>query len=324
MMNPKAIAILGMHRSGTSLITRVLNLMGAYLGEEKDLMKPSPDNPEGYWEREDIALLNDRILQHLSLSWHTPLPPPDGWLKEVEGFKKDIQELIQKHLADKPLWAWKDPRTTILFPLWKDAIKELGVKLSVVFVVRGPLDVARSLQRRDGFSTNKGLGVWFNYNLCGLLSTGGVPTVVVSYDRFLVSWKEEVARLNSALGIVAEDDESLYKKVKGAIRQDLRHSATTMEELKRADTPYAVVELYEFIEGLSKKSEPLCDIADNPLLKRLAREFFTYARFYEEDMKEALRLRDIESQLNAVLNSKSWKITEPLRRIMDVLKKMER
>ncbi len=326
-MNSKVIAILGMHRSGTSLITRVINLMGAYLGEEEDLMKPSPYNPEGYWEREDIAHINDNILKHFSLSWHTPLPLPQGWVEEARGFKKEIQELVQKHFTDKPIWAWKDPRTTILFPLWKEALEEMGIELTVVFVVRCPLDVARSLEKRDGFTTDKGLGIWFNYNLCGLRSLEGVPAVVVSYDRFLSNWKEEVARLNSALDIVSEDNDSIYNKVKPAIRLDLRHSASTLEELKRLNAPYAVVELYELIDELSRKAKPLCAIADNPLLKRLAREFFAYASFYREDMKKSFslqdRLRDAEAQLNAVLNSRSWKITEPLRRIKNVFKSTE-
>ncbi len=319
--NPRAIAILGMHRSGTSLITRVVNLMGAYLGEEEELMKPSPYNPEGYWEREDIALLNDTILKHFSLSWHTPLPLPEGWVVEAREFKKEIQKLAEENFKDKPLWAWKDPRTTLLFPLWKEALKEMGIELAVVFVVRCPLDVARSLEKRNGFPIDKGFGIWFNYNLCGLGSLGGVSAVVVSYDRFLSNWKEELIRLNTALELVSEDDDSIYNRVKPAIRVDLRHSASTLEELKRLKPPYAVVELYEFIEGLSCKEGLLEDIADNPLVKRLAREFFAYSRFYREDEALSLhdRLHDAETRLNAVLNSRSWKITEPLRKILDIL-----
>ena len=324
-MNSKAIAILGMHRSGTSLIARAINLMGAYLGEEEDLMKPSPHNPEGYWEREDITNLNNSILEHFSLFWHTPVPLPEGWVKKAEGFKEKIQKLVNEHFKDKPLWAWKDPRTTILFPLWKTALEEMGINLSVVFVVRNPLDVARSLKKRDGFSIDKGFGIWFNYNLCGLCFLDGVPAVVVSYDRFLGNWKEELARLNSLLHIGAEDAESLYDRVKGAIRPDLRHSASTLEELKRLNPPYAVVELYELVEELSKKKEPLRDIADNQVFKKLKREFFAYARFYREDMKKSFglqdRLHDVEARLNAVLNSRSWKITEPLRKILDILRK---
>ena len=45
-----AIAILGMHRSGTSVTARVVNLLGAYIGEGEEMMEPDPNNPAGYYE----------------------------------------------------------------------------------------------------------------------------------------------------------------------------------------------------------------------------------------------------------------------------------
>ena len=64
-MNPDAtppaaqtcILVVGMHRSGTSALTRVLNLLGAELGE--GLMAPAPGNPGGFWEKREVADLND-------------------------------------------------------------------------------------------------------------------------------------------------------------------------------------------------------------------------------------------------------------------------
>ena len=48
------IIVLGMHRAGTSAVTRLINMMGAYLGPNNLLMPASSDNPKGYWERVDI------------------------------------------------------------------------------------------------------------------------------------------------------------------------------------------------------------------------------------------------------------------------------
>ena len=57
------IIVLGMHRSGTSLLTRALMECGLYLGEEGDLVSPhEADNPEGYWEHKQVVSINDRIL----------------------------------------------------------------------------------------------------------------------------------------------------------------------------------------------------------------------------------------------------------------------
>lgn len=64
------LLVLGMHRSGTSVVTRLLNLMGASLGEDARLQPPDPVNPKGYWEREDVRELNQAILRHLDRDWY--------------------------------------------------------------------------------------------------------------------------------------------------------------------------------------------------------------------------------------------------------------
>ena len=49
---PRALMVLGMHRSGTSALTRIFSLLGADL--PKNLMPPSPANKTGYWESQDL------------------------------------------------------------------------------------------------------------------------------------------------------------------------------------------------------------------------------------------------------------------------------
>ena len=56
------VCIAGMHRSGTSLVARLLNLTGVYLGPEERMIPPKPDNPTGFWENLDFVHLNDQIL----------------------------------------------------------------------------------------------------------------------------------------------------------------------------------------------------------------------------------------------------------------------
>ena len=56
------IIVLGMHRAGTSAVTRLINLMGAYLGPEEQLLPATPDNPKGYWERIDVLQLHEWLL----------------------------------------------------------------------------------------------------------------------------------------------------------------------------------------------------------------------------------------------------------------------
>ena len=63
------IFILGMHRSGTSVVTRVLNLMGCYFAPEGTSTGANDENPKGFWERRDVRNVNDALLHSLGCEW---------------------------------------------------------------------------------------------------------------------------------------------------------------------------------------------------------------------------------------------------------------
>ncbi len=301
-MKNRAICILGMHRSGTSAITRAINLLGVYLGEEKDIFPALDYNPEGIWERIDFNGLQERLLAAIKRAWDTGLPLPDRWqdAPEVRPFRDEIVSLIKANFSGIPLWAWKDPRSTIFIELWKESLKELGIELSAVFAVRNPLDVARSLQKRDGFSLDKGFGIWFNYNIVALRAIKYIPTVFISYDKFVSDWEVELRRVAEGLGIGwPENDASLREKMNSFIRPDLRHSSSTGEDLKIAEAPQPVIELYALLQRLLA-GEALDSSENSSSVQRLWDSFYSYARFYQNDMtelwdrKEALTLREIQ------------------------------
>ena len=56
------IIVLGMHRSGTSALARVLNLLGVDLGT--NLLPAAEDNETGFWEHRDLVLVNEEVLRH--------------------------------------------------------------------------------------------------------------------------------------------------------------------------------------------------------------------------------------------------------------------
>ena len=285
----RAISILGMHRSGTSAIARAVNLLGAYLGEEKDLMQPSPDNPEGYWERLDIVSLHERILKKMKRAWDTAVPLPDKWYVDgtIEPFRDEIEGLVRGHFSARPLWAWKDPRTSLLLPLWRDVLDNLGLNLSTIVVIRNPLDVARSLKKRDCIPFDKGFGIWFTYSLTLLEAISGIPTVFVSYDRFLADWETELRRCAKSLNIAwLEKDELLREKMNSFIRPDLRHSVSTVDDLKSAGAPSPVVELHELTLGLLEGSY-VVDPSNSETITRLSKEFRSYSSFYLSDLNNA-------------------------------------
>jgi hypothetical protein len=304
----KAICVLGMHRSGTSLVARVVNLLGAYLGEEEALMAPGDDNPEGYWERRDIYEFHERLLAELDRTWDTAFPLPESWHLSVpmEPFRRELREIVAGAFGDQKLWAWKDPRSSILLPIWQSVLEEEGIELACLLTLRNPLDVAKSLSRRNGFSEKESYGIWLNYNLGMLRDTADLPRSLVSYDRLIDDWEAELRRCGKEMNVTWKRfTRPLRKSVRNTIRTDLRHSATTMEELRATACPAPVRALYEMLHGAiaegdgGKKADSL-DIAD------LVSEHTAYAEMLAHDHLVAeARSQELEGRLAALDESNS-------------------
>lgn len=315
-IRPKAVCVLGMHRSGTSTITRAVNLLGAYLGDEKDLGGPAEDNPEGFWERWDINTIDDKMLAFYKKPWDTSMPQAAGWHRSEEllPLKKEVKALISQTFSGKGLWAWKDPRTTLLFEVWKDAVAEAGHDLACIFTVRNPLDVARSLEKRNAFPLDRSFGIWFNYNISALKATSDVRRTFMSFDRFIADWEKEIKRCSIEIGIDWPEDDSLLKKeMSKFVKPELRHSCSGLEELRGVGAPKPVIMLYEMLDGLASSSMRV-DAEFNAEIDGLAEDFCSYARFFRSDLEE---LWDLKKSMRQMRKSLSWKITAPLRKITE-------
>jgi hypothetical protein len=117
-------------------------------------------------------------------------------------------------------------------------LAELGVELVCLFVIRHPLEVANSLKKRNNFSLELGLDIWFNYNLSALMGAEGLTTAFLSYNRFLENWESELRGAALRLGLTwPEDPQILREAMKDFLRPDLRHNMSSSEALLSAPPP---------------------------------------------------------------------------------------
>ena len=200
--SPRAILVLGMHRSGTSAVTRVLNLLGADLGAR--LLPPvANNNVRGFWENAAIFEIHERLLATIGRSWCDVRGLPDGWLESdaASGAQAEIRQILQEEFAASPLWAVKDPRLCWLAPLWLRTLAECGIEPAILFVVRHPLEVAASLHARDALSRERACLLWAHHLLAAELATRGCVRAMVTYDQILQDWAGTMARVSHTLGI---------------------------------------------------------------------------------------------------------------------------
>jgi hypothetical protein len=200
-MSQTMILVLGMHRSGTSALTRLLNLHGATLPDA--LIGPAPENQTGHWEPEVLVALNDDILAAASRSWHDPRALPPSWFNSPEAamFEAQLADALREEFGNAPLSVMKDPRLCLLLPLWLRVLEALNITPKVVIPLRHPSEIAASLARRQQAPAPKFLLLWLRYMLAAERGSRGLTRCFVNYPALLEDWQHEIKQIGGKLGI---------------------------------------------------------------------------------------------------------------------------
>ena len=224
------ICIIGMHRSGTSMVTRLLNLCGLYLGSPEMMLGPDPSNPMGHFENIGFLKIDDALLSRFGASWDNPPAMPEGWERDaaLEPFIRDAESLLANFGKDVR-WGWKEPRTTLLLPFWKMMIPNLRF----IVCVRSPLEVARSLEKRNAMPVQKGLKLWNQYMRAAILGTEGSPRSFTFYEDFFDEPLREIRRLLNFCGLEIPSDASV---IFSTISDDFRRNIVALSDLLKDES----------------------------------------------------------------------------------------
>jgi hypothetical protein len=293
-----------MHRSGTSMVTRVLRECGVDLGPDTELLQRAHHNQEGHWENARFIELNDELLAALGGSWHRPPALTPGWEHEpvIEDFVRRARALVREFGLEEP-WGWKDPRNSLTIRFWKRVWPELRV----VVCVRSPSEAARSLAARDGTSVGAALRLWSTYNRSLLEALRPAERVVTLYDSFFADPEGEVRRLAAALGLRPCGDQ--LARAAAAVNPFIRnHSDRDGPEV----TDAGVRECYERL--VAEADPPLeASQAEVSAEARLvaANRLLDESRLNNRELWSQLRARSCELERQAA-------VIESLRRSRDV------
>lgn len=247
-----AVLILGMHRSGTSTLTGLLSLLGCDL--PATVMPANDFNAKGYFESLEVCKLNDAILASDNSIWHDWQSFDQTWFQsdKASEFFDCALDVLEKEYGSAPLFLLKDPRICRLLPFWLKVLEHAGIDLVVVQTHRNPLEVAESLQVRDGLHAELGKLLWLQHVLSAERYTRGIKRCFISYDRLLSNWQSEVARVSQALGLSwPRPAELLHAEVDDFLSPSLRHYQKPKELVLEGSSvsrwlseTYAVLELW--------------------------------------------------------------------------------
>jgi len=225
-MGQRVVVVVGMHRGGTSLVTRGLKALGVELGE--NLMPAAPENPTGFWEDLQLYQLNERLLASMGRNWDSIAPiRNESWdLPSLQDLRLEALEAVKTRFGNFALWGFKDPRTSRLLPFWQSLLKHLGVVESYVLVIRNPISVARSLNTRNQFAYEKSYLLWLQHCVEAYTHTCGRPRIVVDYDVLMDNPVEQLRRISDKLELPLDSkvEEAIKDFSGGFLEADLRHS----------------------------------------------------------------------------------------------------
>ena len=201
------VFITGMGRSGTSMVTDLLQMCNLYLGN--NLLQPRKDNPKGFFEDLEFLAINKEIFRLNSNGGGGGHKPPKEIKVLPDKLITKMKQFIDKWPKDK-IVGWKDPRTCITFPIWEKLIQP--EKIRVVIVSRPFDEIAQSLKKRHGIKIIDGM------NLCSfymksiyenLGKTKWMQTFFHNY--FSPDWINELKGLTEFLGLNLPDNLNLLK-----------------------------------------------------------------------------------------------------------------
>ncbi|MBN2648946.1 MAG: sulfotransferase [Prolixibacteraceae bacterium] len=219
---PSIIFVLGMHRSGTSLVAQMVAKWGAYMGN--NLMKADWYNQDGYWEYNPLVTLHEKMLAYTGNTWYAP-PESIDVAHLINVFGNEARVLIDEMDKESIIWSWKDPRMAIFLPFWQELLKDR--ELLYVYSYRNPLSIAVSLKTRDSIPTITTTALWEIYTLKifeALKSTDAC--FFVQYENLIDKPDELTKQLFDFLNTQLHEQRGsdILNKMRAAIKPGLKHS----------------------------------------------------------------------------------------------------
>lgn len=154
----RLVLVLGSGRSGSSLLMRILLAMGLRASDQ--LIAPSPENPEGFFEDARVVRCQANLLRALG-AWPF-LPLPQNWREHpaTAAAKEELRALLRAGMAQPGLWGVKDPRVSSFLPLWHELLREEAIAPLHLLALRDLGATVRSFQRSYGVSAEMAEDVW--------------------------------------------------------------------------------------------------------------------------------------------------------------------
>lgn len=254
--NNRVVVVLGMHRAGTSALTRSLQVLGIGLGD--NLYPATPENPKGYWEDQDCIAIDEEILGYLGaefdrlcLDW--TIVSTNAAIIRLH--HKAVQFVLKRIAQNQGVWGVKDPRMCRLLGFWKKVFETSGCNVNYIISLRNPISIAKSLEKRNHLSPEQSYFLWLQHIVPTVLGSRKESRIVVDYDLLLGAPEEQIARIADHLKISfdKENNPLLEDFSRNFLDNNLRHSTYSLSQTSLdGHLPHDALKAYEILLRVAK------------------------------------------------------------------------
>lgn len=279
----RVLIVLGIARSGTSAITKALEVLGVTLPEQSQVSF-NKFNEKGYWEDQDFFFFNLELLRALG-----PLEnrrrnilmlceQEVSFLCEQGFLEKASQLVLQKTRGAAPI-ALKGATFSTLLPFWKKVFLELNIEASFVIALRNPYHVAASIQASQEIigkqDDEKSFWIWISYMLIFSEQTRGYQRLFVDYEELL---KNPGAQIERMARVFQWNPQAALQQnyIHEFIDRSLCHFHDNEKESggKEYQQIFAM-EIYKTLSKIAKEEVPLESLEKEPLFEQWKAQFLS-------------------------------------------------
>ncbi|WP_281241759.1 sulfotransferase family protein [Thalassotalea agarivorans] len=302
--------MVGMHRSGTSAISGLLDRLGIFMG--KHLYGPQKGvNEKGFFENAKIVEFNDVLFDAKVQAWDDPyaIEQSESIDPVYASYENVASDLLRSEYQGHDLWGMKDPRTSLHLAFWHNIFSNNAITPHYLLMLRNPMEVAMSLEKRDGFLIEHSLRLWINYTLSSILTIRSAKHIVVDFNQLIANPEQVLADITKAFDLSGSAGASDF------IEKSLRHNSSLVE----SDTEIGKIAtaLYQTL---------LQDVIDFQQVTNIAAQYSAIIEHENVLMRaHCHRLKQEEIYYRQCFleayESVWWKITWPLRALEKRLRK---
>jgi GT2 family glycosyltransferase len=308
MSNSKkeCVVVSGMHRSGTSALTRLFDISGASL--PKTLMKELSGNPNGHWESQPIVDLHDDFLFKNESSWDDWRAIKDGSSNKFKSFyATNFRKILSQEYGYSKFIVIKDPRICRFQKITSQILVEEGYSPKFAIITRNPIEVARSLEKRNNIPLKAGILIWLRHVLDSEFYSRNYPRGFITFDQLTSNPNQVIQSLWTDMEINHNRiTKGITKKLNDSVLPSLRNHYSTNDEILADDElEWWVSKTYEILVAVrnSKITESDKGTLDkiraelNSIPKLVNSALLSYSTHKNSEFSENIQLKERLSKL---------------------------